>query len=538
MPIQLLPPRISEQIAAGEVISRPLDVIRELVDNALDAGATRLEISVQGGGFDRIEVRDNGCGISAAEVGLAPLRHATSKLSPDDTGLEHITTLGFRGEALWATAQVAQLRLTTRPAAQLGASEVFADAQGVQTTRVSAPAGTTVSVVGLFSKLPARRHTQLAPAAEIRDITVLIGRYILHYPQHYWRMSVDGEIRLTHAPSDARGAVATVYGSLSANRVIAVQGEGISGVISRPELTRARRDRMHFAVNGRPVQVPAELEKAVISGYAELLGSGAAPLCVLNLSVPPTAQNPNVHPAKQTIALADIEGLSERLTDAVAQALSGQPLAQAVPNLRPAEPSQTPHPQHFPDLQVIGVYQQLYILAQAEGDLWLIDAHAAHERVLYEQLSGQLGQRYVLPEPELLHLTPEQQANLHAKAEALSEMGLELEDFGAGLMRLRSLPASLAALPVPKLHHEIVESALQGEDPRRAVLGRLACAPALKAGMIGQDEARLIVQQLSACAQPWACPHGRPTTLRLSERDLAHAFGRRSSRDIARGRDL
>ncbi|RTR28969.1 DNA mismatch repair endonuclease MutL [Deinococcus radiophilus] len=541
--IRLLPPEVARQIAAGEVVSRPLDVLRELLENALDAGSTRLEIEVERGGLGLVTVRDNGRGIPAAEVGLAPLRHATSKLG--EGGLDHVSTLGFRGEALWAAAQAGELTLLTRPAGQLGAAHLRAQGDAVTVTRASAPAGTSAAVRGLFAGQPARRATQAPPASEVREMTALLGRYVLHHPQLYWRLTVDGEVRLSHAPGDHRGAVATIYGPVSANRVLPLAAAGISGVISRPELTRARRDRLHFAVNGRPVQAPAELEQAVLDAYAELLPAGTAPLAVLNLSVPPAAHNPNVHPSKQVVALADLPGLAAQVREAVAAALAGVPHVRALPDLRlPAESAQEMPAAPsgiFPEMRLLGVYQELYLLAESESDLWVIDAHAAHERALYEELQRGVAELppFELPTPELLHLTPEQAARLAERAEALAAWGLVIEPFGAGLARLRSLPAALAALPVPDLHASVIDTALgEGGDPQRELLSRLACLPALKAGAVTEENGPQILTGLAACAQPWACPHGRPTTLRLSERDLAHTFGRRGVRDVARGRDL
>lgn len=539
-PIQILPPDVARLIAAGEVVSRPLDVLRELLENALDAGATRIEIELEGGGLKKVSVRDNGSGIPADSVGLAASRHATSKLAPTPEAVNQVATLGFRGEALWAAAQAGELHLVTRPASQLGATRLWAQGDRVEVSRTSAPAGTTVTVQHLFAAIPARLRTQAPAATEIREMTALLGRYVLHHPQVYWKLWVDGEVRLTHALSDARGAVASIYGALSANRVLPVMAEGLSGVVSRPELTRSRRDRMHFAVNGRPILPPAELEKAVLEAYAELLPAGSAPLCVLNLVVAPEDQNPNVHPAKQVVALADLNGVAARVREGVAQALARQPLARPAPALHAtAEPAEA-HPAQFPKLQLIGVYQQLYLLAQGEGDLWVVDAHAAHERALYEQLRRDLSTAppVELPVPELLHLTPEQAARLQERAPKLQGWGLGLEEFGAGLARLRTLPAALATLPVPRLHTEILEAALgDGPDPCREVLGRLACLPALKAGMLDTARAEAVLTALEHCEQPWSCPHGRPTVLRLSERDLAHSFGRRSGRDVARGRD-
>ncbi|WP_425148167.1 DNA mismatch repair endonuclease MutL [Deinococcus sp.] len=549
MPIRILSPEVARQIAAGEVVSRPLDAVRELIDNALDAGATRIEIELEGGGLKALRVRDNGAGIPEDQVSLAPLRHATSKLE----SVERVVTLGFRGEALWALGQAGRLRLTTRPAAQLGAVQLDAHADAQELRRVSAPAGTSVSITELFGHLPARLRTQAAPAAEGREATALVSRYALHHPGLHWRLVVDGETRLQHAPGDARGAVGSVYGPLSSNRVLKVDARAgtlrLEGVLSRPELTRPRRDRMHFAVNGRPVQAPPELERAVIDGYAELLPAGQAPLCVLNLTLPPEDVNPNVHPAKAHVGLADLPALAEGLRLLVAQALSTHPLAGQLPSLRVPAPAAglvnaAPASGSFPALRPLGILSELYLLAEGqegEGDLWIVDVHAAHERVLYERLTHELeaAPALELPEPELLHLTPGQLSCLHERGAELRGWGLDIENFGAGLARLRSLPAAFAALKVPRLHELIVETALgDAPDPRRELLGRLACAPALKAGHVTLELGNRTLHALMACQQPWACPHGRPTVLRLSERDLAHAFGRRSARDVARGRDV
>lgn len=542
-PIHVLPAAVTRRIAAGEVVSRPLDVVRELVENALDAGATRIEVELVDGGLSRIGVRDNGGGIAAESVALAATRHATSKLPSEPQASLSVSTLGFRGEALWAAAQAGELELVTRPAAQVGATRLRAFGDSSEVSRTSAPAGTAVTVTGLFAHLPARLRTQAPAAAEVREVTALLGRYVLHHPALSWRLTVDGEVRLTHAPSVYRDAVATVYGALSANRLLSVEGSGVRGVVSRPELTRSRRDRMHFAVNGRPVLAPPELEKAVLDAYAELLPAGTAPLCILDLTVPPEDHDPNIHPAKQVVALADLAGVAARVREAVAAALSGQSLARPVPELRlPAAPEQGVSA-HFPDLSLLGVYQELYLLAEGEGDLWIVDAHAAHERVLYEALMRQTVQATPLdlPVPELLHLTPAQTARLHERAAELRGWGLDIEDFGAGLARLRSLPAAFAGLNVPKLHGLIVETALSespDSDPRREVVARLACLPALRAGGLDKLRGLEVLAALRECEQPWACPHGRPTVLRLSERDLAHTFGRRNTRDVARGRDL
>lgn len=539
-PIRLLPIEVTRMIAAGEVISRPLDVVRELVDNAIDAGATRIEIELVRGGFERIAVRDNGTGISDGEVEMAVLRHATSKLATLED-VHAIESLGFRGEALWSMAMAGELEVVTRPVAQLGAVRLHAHGDDVRLERTTAPAGTRITVHRLFEHLPARRETQLPKAAEYREIVTLLSRYVLHHPNLHWKLTCDGTAKLQHTAADTKSAVATVYGTLVGNRLLDIDVQspfGVMGVLSRPELSRPQRDRMHLAVNGRPVQFLSDFEKAVLEGYGELLPSGHAPVCVLNLVVEPSRVNPNIHPSKSQVALAGLIEISEFLQEAVKTTLASHPLVRDLPSLREVTPTENEN-SSFPKLQVLGIYRELYIVSEGEGDLWLMDAHAAHERILYEQLelAFSTAQAVELSKPEWLKVTPATQARLLERADELAAFGLIFEDFGVGLIRVRALPAALSGLDLPDVLEILLEGALE-DHPLRAILGKLACAPALKAGEITLERATTLLAQLAQCNQPWSCPHGRPTLLRLSERDLAHAFGRRSPRDVPRGRDI
>jgi DNA mismatch repair protein MutL len=545
--IQLLPPEVTRMIAAGEVISRPLDVVRELLDNALDALATRIEIELTKAGLERITVKDNGAGIPFEQVEMAPQRHATSKLYTLE-GVGHLEHLGFRGEALWSMAMAGTLELITRPQSQLGAAKLTARGPETLVQRVSAPAGTRVSVLNLFGDLPARREMQASKAAEYREITQMLGRYVLHYPHLNWKLTCDGDVRLQHAPSEVRGAVITVYGTLVGNRLLSVPTSvSLSGVISRPELSRPQRDRMHLSVNGRPVQFPPELERAVLAGYAELLPVGHAPVCVLELTLPPERINPNIHPNKSQVAMSGMSELAALFEETVRQVLAEHPLSRAAPALREIVPegqlegdTDSQPRSSFPNMRPLGVYRELYLVAEGEGDLWLIDGHAAHERILYERFERAFASAasHPLEQPEMLNLTPEAYARLLEREEELASWGFVLEGFGGNLIRIRALPQVLTGLPLPNLLELLLEGALSDRDPRRAVLSSLACAPALKAGEIRLEVFAELLSGLAQCAQPWSCPHGRPTVLRLSERDLAHAFGRRSPRDVAKGRDL
>jgi DNA mismatch repair protein MutL len=535
VPIRVLPEHLRREIAAGEIIARPSDAVKELLENALDAGATRIEIGLKKTGLEQIRVFDDGVGIPKEEVVLALERFATSKLEQ----VERIETLGFRGEALWSMAFAADVVLITRPKAQLGGVRlsVLDGEQHLETTTCAA--GTTVEVNNLFARFPARKAGLESPALETRRVLNVVQRYVLHHPQVAWRVVVDGEVRLNHTPSSWREAVATVYGAMTANRLLTLEqtheGVRVTGVVTRPELARPRSDRMHVAINNRPVELEENIELAVLRAFSSLLPKHHSPSLVLNLTMPPEWVNHNAHPGKLRVALLEAKKAEAAVQTAIAQALGSQPLAPSVPEPRIVQ-APAPIRSQFPELRLIGTYRDAYMIAESlDGDLWLLDQHAAHERILFEELEASFANAapLELPKPELLTLPPDTQLLLETRREELQSWGFVFEDFGGGLFRVASIPAALIALRV-EVVVDVLARALNAPDARRDFLARLACLPAIKAGhRLERAEASLLLEALRACAVPWACPHGRPTALKLSERDVAHQFGRRSPRDVA-----
>jgi DNA mismatch repair protein MutL len=539
-PIQVLPAEVVREIAAGEVITRPVDAVKELLENAIDAQATRIELELERGGLALIRITDDGVGIGVDQITLAPKRFATSKLDAD-FGLSSIASLGFRGEALWSIAFAASLVMTSRPKDQLGGARVIAFGEEAILERVACAAGTSVEVRDLFQEFPARLASLESPALEARRVMVLLNRYVLHYPNIAWRATIDGEAKLIHTPGSYREAVATVYGAMTANRILEVQLEdgeyAVSGVVSRPEMARPRRDRMHISVNGRPVELEENIALAVLKAFQGLLPKNYAPICVLDISVPPQKLNVNTHPSKLKVGFLESSIVEELIETAVVTALRAHPLVKSAPEPRVVTGPIRAFGSSFPALSYIGSYRDAYLLAEGDGDLWLIDQHAAHERILFEELTRAFdaGQSLELPEPELIQLTPLEVSHFEARAPELEAWGLILEPFGASLYRVRALPAVVLGLPVPDLAREIVHEALGVQEAKRSVLSRLACHPAIKAGhKLAYKAASDLLEALRACEIPWTCPHGRPTALRLTERDLAHQFGRRSARDVAR----
>lgn len=534
--IRRLPPEIVREIAAGEVVFSVADVVRELLENALDAGASRVRVELWGGGLDRIVVQDNGVGIPLEELPLAVEPHATSKLER----LDQITTLGFRGEGLYAIRQAGQLTLISRPAQQLGAGRLWAQGEQVELGSQPAPAGTRVEVAALLAHLPARRRALESPQAEVRHTVALLSRYLLHHPALALSLWVDGEERLQFPGGSVVQAAQQLWGSVMANRLLSLELEdhdlALRGLISRPELTRPRRDRLWLAVGGRPVDWPEPLLAAVLRAYRELLPAGQFPVGVLNLNLPPGQVVQHTSPNKSRLRLLQPEPVVALVTAAVTRTLSAHPLARPLP--QPAAllaPSQASTP--FPALKYLGTYRQLYLLAEADSDLYVIDQHAAHERIVYEELERryQAEPPLELPGLELITLLPEEEAAYLERLVELENLGIVLEPFGPATYRIRQLPAFLA--PHPTLAPQAVSSCLGGgslEEAWRRVLARLACLPAIRAGhRLAQAEAQALLHSLAACQMPWVCPHGRPTVLRLAELELARRFGRRAGRAVS-----
>ncbi|GIW26617.1 DNA mismatch repair endonuclease MutL [Meiothermus sp.] len=537
--IRKLPPELIREIAAGEVVSGPADVVRELLENALDAGATRLYIELWGGGLDKIVVSDNGTGIPQTELALALEHHTTSKL----TDLQHIRTLGFRGEGLWAIRQAARVRLTSRPPHQLGGATLTAFQDQLELQEHPAPAGTRVEVSDLFVHLPARRNALEAPAAEGRKVVHLVSRYLLHRPSVALRLVVDGEEKIAHGGGGFEAVVKLLWGSVVANRLLPLEAtEGafrLTGLLSRPELSRPRRDRLLLALNQRPVEWPEPLLQAVLAAYKELLPAGQFPLGVLNLEVPAEHLLINTSPDKSRVKLIRPEAVLGFVSQAVQGMLAAHPLARSLPEPSPLS-GPAPVKTRFPRLRYLGSFRGLYLLAESEDELYVVDQHAAHERILYEELTRryQAESPVELPHPELISLSLGEELNYAERALALEQAGLLLEPFGPGKYRIRTIPAFLAGHP--SLIPEVVRGSLGASsfaEAWRGVLARLACLPAIKAGHpLSAASAQALLDTLAECELPWVCPHGRPTALVMSELELARRFGRRGVRAVERSR--
>jgi len=558
MPIRVLDPELVAQIAAGEVIERPASVVKELVENALDAGASRIEVETEGGGRSRIRVADDGCGIPAAEVALAFARHATSKISaPED--LFRIATLGFRGEALAAIAAVARVTCRTRAVGEELGTYVRIEGGEIREQRPMArPPGTEMIVEDLFFNTPARRKFLKGEGAERRAIDLWISRYALAYPRVAFFLRHDRREALTlPAAREPRHRLAALYGAEVAEALLEVHEADeemrISGWISPPGMDRPDRQEMAFFVNGRWVQ-DRMLPVAVLQAYHTLLPAGRFPWSFLWIDLPLDAVDVNVHPAKIEVRFRDPDRVFRLVQRAAHRALRqtaprvfqsvASPMAPVSTPARPLPPGEPadvlPKPSGeeagLPPLRVIGQLQATYMVAEGPDGLYLLDQHAAHERVLYEELmarrqEGPLPAQPLL-QPVLLEVSPEEGSLLEEHQETLRELGLWIEPFGPRAVRVRAIPAVLSAEAIRAVIQDLLFDLHEARRPMEAALEarwiRSICKrAAVKAGQVlGMEQMQHLVRALERCAMPWTCPHGRPTVLRFPLGQLAHQFGR------------
>ncbi len=576
MPIRLLSPNIVNRIAAGEVIERPAAAVKELVENALDAGARRIEVILVGGGITRIEVIDDGCGIARDELALAIERHATSKLS--DETLVRIATLGFRGEALPSIGAAAKLTLISRPKGQDGAYRiVVAGGEVSAVAPASAPEGTRAIVEDLFYATPARRKFLRKPAAEADAAERAVWRLALSAPNVAFRLVSDERVMFDVAAQDEAGRVAALFGRETAGGLLALEAERdgvrLLGLAGPASLSRATTALQSFVVNGRPVQDPL-LRMALRLAYRDVIPAGRHPVAALRLEVPPEALDVNVHPAKTELRFADANGVRSLVIGAIGRllerpvSLAGAPpvytpLSSQRPVLNlPPRPSMqargfaeaefallTPpearqfepveplaeHPLGAPVAQILDTY---VLAVAADGSLVIVDQHAAHERLTEERLRAEFQAGRVASQPLLLPVvvdfTPIEAARLLAQVDVLQSLGLEIEAFGPGAVLVRAVPAALKEPDAAALLRDLAEEFGESETPVAleakldSALARLACHRSIRAGRrLAPAEMTALLREMEATPRAGTCSHGRPTFLKLTRAELETMFGRR-----------
>jgi DNA mismatch repair protein MutL len=554
MPIKVLAPGVISQIAAGEVIENPASVVKELVENSLDAGASQIKVEVQGGGIELIGVVDDGAGISAAEVELAFQRHATSKITDVDD-LSSTSTLGFRGEALSSIAAAAEVELYTQAASEVVGSRIrLSQGKVVRQESRSRPRGTTVTMRWLFRHLPARLKFLKSASREESRIVHLLTQYALAFPEVKFRLLVDQHLNFeTTGDGSLRGVVACLYGREMAQKMLVIEGEGttpaLSGLLSPPSLTRSNRSYISIFVNRRWVRSPL-LIKATEVAYRGLLMEGRHPIAVINLALPSADVDVNVHPAKAQVRFRDEQMLFSMVQESLRAVLSQVPIAteKTVPfttSSRQGESSWEVHDREasviaplptieLPVLRVLGQLSNTYIIAEGPDGLYLVDQHAAHERIRYERILAQWKRQEVevqgLLSPVTVELNPRQEATLKSNRELLVQFGFSLEPFGSRSYLMRAVPVLIANTNVVEAITTLLDNLAAREDPvpwQEKIARTLACHSAIRGGQqLSREEMGELIRQLERAEQPRTCPHGRPTMIHLTSHQIEKEFGR------------
>jgi DNA mismatch repair protein MutL len=592
---------VAGKIAAGEVVERPASVVKELVENSIDAGATNVDVEIRQGGRRLIRVTDDGSGILAEEAPLAFARHATSKLTEVED-LDRIATLGFRGEALASIAAVSQLTVLTRPRSQEFGQFLRVEAGDiVRQERRGCPAGSLVTVEHLFRNVPARLKFLRQPQTEAGHIHTVLTHYALAYPEIRFNLTADGrQVFQSSGNGKLYDVLIAVYGLEVAEQMLEIQdrsaggtadepasptsgeadralasGPTVSGFISPPSLHRANRTYISLFVNRRWIQ-DRSLTHAIAQAYHTLLPVGRHPIAVLLLELDPAEVDVNVHPTKREVKFRDGRLLFSAVQRAVRHTLverapvpsmAHRPRTWATPDwerrqsllstgqrasdasqlamelyrpsdlARPDAELQPVGPIRLPLLRVVGQVGQIYIVAEGPQGMYLLDQHAAHERVLYEQMLAEYGENEVasqsLLEPLSLDLDPMLAGIMAENLHMLNHAGFRIEPFGGTSYLIRAVPSVLVVSNVRAALVDILEMLRQGDDPLAAreeerLIAAVCKRAAVKAGQtLSHDEMHELVRKLEQCESPRTCPHGRPTVLHFSVEQLEKEFGRR-----------
>jgi len=555
MPIRRLPEHLINKIAAGEVVERPASVVKELVENALDAEATAIVVDLTDGGAALVRVADDGLGISADELPTALERHATSKLQ-HDADLEAIATLGFRGEALSAICAVSRFTITSRARGAADATRLAGQGGVVaQSWSIPAETGTTVEVRDLFFNTPARLKFLKSPATEASASLRVLTQLALAHPAAQLRVGNNGRSVLT-APraADRRDRIGAVWGWDVAARLLPVgreeRGIGIEAWLSPPDLSRGSREHIVVIVNGRPVRDPALLQ-ATLDAYRPLLPRDRFPLVVLSLTLPPPDVDVNVHPTKAWVRFRHPRLAQEVILAALQEALRRPAVVPTIGVeakgggasgfLAAAEPSQeglfaeAPAPYASgPFGRVLGQVQRTFVVATSDQEVFFIDQHVAHERVLFERLQADLStgppdsQALLFPEP--VELAPAARAVLERWRAPLERLGFGFEGFGGDAVVVRAVPALLKGDEPKRLIDAVVDEFAgpkAGDPALDRALAFVACRAAVKANTsLDLEEMERLVADLGVTATPYFCPHGRPIVSRVSLSDIRRELKR------------
>lgn len=576
--IKVLDKSVCEKIAAGEVVQNPASVVKELVENSIDAGATRIEVEIERGGKELIKVTDNGEGIEREDVGLAFMRHATSKLA-DERDLARIETLGFRGEALAAVSAVSAVNLTTRTKQSIeGTLYAIERNREVKFEETGCAPGTCIEVRDLFYNTPARLEYLKSDSHEASAVHDIVSRLALARPDISFKLVSSGRTLInTPGNRNLEDTVASVYGRTTLEDLFPVkcQAEGltITGLVSKPHGSRSNRTYQTFFINGRYVRSRL-IAKALEDAYRTLIMVNRYPMAVLYFKLDTEAVDVNVHPAKLEVKFREEERIRRAVYNCVRTALEkGRWIAQApakTPGVysKPENISKRPVLQKnaqtvqkpgvmeetveynriemdnniegdsfkLPPMKVVGQFLSTFILAEGQDCVYIIDQHAAHERIMYEQLTGQLKRgrmaSQALLEPVVVDVSPIEMEAVRENLNLLSAIGYIIDEFGAGSLLVRAVPVFFGVPQSKEFLNEVISGLIRQGDKDRQELKqddiiRMACKKAVKANQnLSLSEMDNLIQELKRTNMPFTCPHGRPVFVTLTRYQLEKMFKR------------
>jgi DNA mismatch repair protein MutL len=611
--IRLLSETVASQVAAGEVVERPASVVKELVENSLDAGARKIDIVIRRGGISLVRVIDDGCGMDRDDALLSLERHATSKIR-SAADLQAVTTLGFRGEALPSIASVSRFRLTTREARAIAGTEILVNGGKIEIVRDGGEApGTQVEVRSLFYNLPARRKFLRSESTESRNIEHQLHLQAIGHPQIAFSLLRDDRM-LLQLPATVRlsDRIRDLYGAELLQRLVEVSGPAsskirISGFIGQAGLSRQTRSQQLVFVNGRAIE-SSLLTGAVREGYHTALMKGQYPVTLLFLELDPAAVDVNAHPAKREVRFHDPNGVRETIVRCIQQTLEtaraewqekfrapvrpstavpakpapdltlrpevsapeythrelphlGTSASGGVDSMRVADPEMVgqAHRLQRPDagpankalalqrdprkaaqqqFEIIGVLSKLYVLMESADGLVLVDQHAAHERILFEELRRRMEEQGVPTQklllPQTFDLPPRDADWIERNLSTLQRMGIGIESFGPDNFRIDSLPSFLSVSDAAQFMRKVIDDLKSTGNSASAMrlgeemIAKTVCRHAVKANdPLRYPEVEKLIRDLLDCDLPYCCPHGRPTMIQISLAELEKKFGRK-----------
>ena len=576
--ICVLPEGVAIKIAAGEVVERPASVVKELVENSLDAGSHRITVEVKGGGRELVRVIDDGCGMNREDAALALERYSTSKISKLED-LEAIRSLGFRGEALPSIAAVSQLELLSRTQEESAGTRVRVEGGKVREVReAGCPSGTRISVRNLFFNVPARRKFLKTVTTEMGHISELVGRQALIQTDIFFQLIHNGqEVFTLPSEKSLRERIAILYGGEIAEDLIPLNFEShllkLKGFLTKPTQSRSRPAQQLFYVNHRPIR-SRSISHALFEGYRTLLPTGRFPVAFLLLEISPSSVDINVHPTKREVKFREEGKIHDLIVEAVKSALGKVSLipeikaerretkikeavskylareekpsqlfdrltlSKATPSLSPLPPGEgiKACPEGSEGVGGLTQFHNTYIISQEEGKLIIFDQHAAHERILYERLKAASAQSGVQSQsllfPITLQLSPQETATLSRNLTAFTQIGFEIEEFGRDSFLLRGLPSLLDRGDPKQLLLDIIDDLAIGKkmgdtERKEKLITIMACRGAIKAGdRLKPEEMSRLLRELAETSRPYTCPHGRPTMIKLTVEELEKKFRR------------